>query len=155
MGREIRRVPKDWQHPKNSNGHHVPLFDSDGDPLDRIEEWFKEARLWEDGKHPDQVRYGTETRHLWEYDGGPPNPNSYMPYWPESERTHYQMYETCSEGTPISPVLESPEAVARWCADNGVSWFGRSTATYDDWLEVARGETNMAGMLVLTIPGET
>ena len=39
-----------------------------------------------------------------------------------------------SEGTPISPVLESPEALARWLADNNASAFGYQTATYEQWL---------------------
>ena len=43
---------------------------------------------------------------------------------PIEERTHYQMYETCTEGTPISPVMETPENLARWLADNGASAFG-------------------------------
>lgn len=37
-----------------------------------------------------------------------------MPQWPKHERTHVQMYEACTEGTPVSPVLESPEALRRW-----------------------------------------
>jgi len=57
-----------------------------------------------------------------------------MPEWPESERTHIQMYETCSEGTPISPVMDDPEKLAHWLADNGASAFGGMTATYEQWL---------------------
>jgi len=57
-----------------------------------------------------------------------------MPYWSEAVRTHYQMYETTSEGTPISPVMETPEALARWLADNNASAFADMGATYDQWL---------------------
>ena len=62
-----------------------------------------------------------------------------MPDWPESERTHLQMYESTSEGTPISPVMETPEQLARWLADTGASAFAGMTATYEQWLAVARG----------------
>ena len=55
-------------------------------------------------------------------------------------RTHYQMYETTSEGTPISPVMETPEALARWLADNGASAFGKMTATYAQWLNMITGD---------------
>ena len=61
-----------------------------------------------------------------------PDPADYMPEFADPQG--WCMYETTSEGTPISPVLESPEALARWLADNGASAFGSMTATYDQWL---------------------
>jgi hypothetical protein len=51
----------------------------------------------------------------------------------------YQMWEDTSEGSPISPVFETPELLARWLADNGASSFGNDTATYEQWLPVCRG----------------
>lgn len=74
-----------------------------------------------------------------EWEGEPPDPAYYRPEWPDEERTHWQMYEDTSEGTPISPVFATPEECARWCADHGVSAFGRSSADYDWWLRVAGG----------------
>ncbi len=49
------------------------------------------------------------------------------------EGTGYQMWETTSEGSPISPVFETAEALAKWLADNGASSFGDMTATYAQW----------------------
>jgi len=49
------------------------------------------------------------------------------------------MYETTSEGTPISPAFETPEALARWLTDTGASAFGKSTAPYEAWLSVCNG----------------
>jgi len=49
------------------------------------------------------------------------------------------MYETTSEGTPISPAFATPEELAQWLADNGASSFGSSTASYESWLRVAKG----------------
>jgi len=46
------------------------------------------------------------------------------------------MWETTSEGSPISPVFESPEKLARWLADTGASAFGSQTATYEEWLSM-------------------
>lgn len=69
---------------------------------------------------------------------GPPNPAEYMPEWPETEKTMIMMYETCSEGTPISPAFETPEELARWLTDNEASAFGRFTATYEQWLDTCR-----------------
>lgn len=48
----------------------------------------------------------------------------------------WQMWETTSEGSPISPVCESPEALARWLVDNKASAFGGDGATYDQWLNM-------------------
>lgn len=53
--------------------------------------------------------------------------------------THYQMYETCSEGCPISPVMETPEELAQWLVDNKASVFGHDTGSYEGWLAVAKG----------------
>ncbi len=35
-----------------------------------------------------------------------PDHRDYMPSWKPSECTHYQMYETTTEGTPISQPLK-------------------------------------------------
>lgn len=61
-----------------------------------------------------------------------------MPEWTDKERTHYQMYQTVSEGTPVSPVFATPEGLAKWLADNEID-AGRGPATYKQWLNVARG----------------
>lgn len=46
----------------------------------------------------------------------------------------WQMWETTSEGSPISPVFATPEELARWLADTGASSFGSNGASYDQWL---------------------
>lgn len=46
----------------------------------------------------------------------------------------WQMWETCSEGSPISPVMDSPEELAQWLAHNRTSAFGSRTATKEEWL---------------------
>lgn len=46
----------------------------------------------------------------------------------------WQMWETTSEGSPISPVFETPEALAHWLADTGASSFGWMTSSYEGWL---------------------
>jgi len=56
--------------------------------------------------------------------------------WQETHYPGWQMWETTSEGSPISPVLESPEQLAHWLADNKASAFGSQTATYDEWLSM-------------------
>lgn len=103
-------VPPTWEHPKRNNGKFIPLLDI---PFEEcVELWRKEG----DANEP-----------------MPKRENS-MPTWDKSECTHLQMYETCSEGTPISPVMDTPENLARWLSDNKASACGSMTATYEEWL---------------------
>lgn len=151
MGREVRRVPKDWEHPvdfehKDRYDRHYlkPLHEGYTDALN---EWIAERELWDkdseapgrwnDGEARMESKRSGESADEWH--GKRPDPSDYAPEWPESERTHYQMYETCSEGTPISPVMETPEELARWLADNEASASGDLTASYEGWLRVCNG----------------
>lgn len=139
MGREVRRVPKDWKHPKDARGRHVPLLG--GSFKADAEEWDKGNGLWQQGAHPHQRKYpDTADMAFEDWEGARPDARDYMPDWPDSERTHYQMYEDTSEGTPLSPVMGSPEELARWLVDNKASAFAGQTASYEAWLRVAKGE---------------
>jgi len=149
MGREVRRVPKDWEHPKDENGNYIPQ--SDWSYSQMMQEWEEGLGLWLKGEHPDQldVRWSTDDITWEEWHGNRPDPGRYMPDWPDEERTHYQMYEDTSEGTPISPVMESPESLARWLADNNVSAFADMTASYEAWLRIAKGGYAPGAVLVV------
>lgn len=52
----------------------------------------------------------------------------------------WQMWETTSEGSPMSAVFATAEELARWLADTGASIFGDSTAPYEHWLRIITGE---------------
>lgn len=126
MGREVRRVPADWQHPRDEHSNkYKPLF---------------EGRMYEEEVRDFMLKLATEgLQAAIEWCGSAPDANDYMPNWPADQRTHLMMYEDTSEGTPISPAFETPEELARWLADSNASSFGSSTATYEQWLSVARG----------------
>lgn len=153
MGREVRRVPANWEHPKHADdyypasraGKFIPMEEG-GPYAERAAEWDEEFAKWqagfvrsyEDGKTwvPKEERH---TGRYSEWCGIRPSPDDFMPDWPEEQRTHLMMYENTSEGTPISPAFETPEDLARWLTDNEASAFGNSTATYEQWLAVAKG----------------
>lgn len=148
MGREVRRVPADWQHPKDDRGNYIPLYA--GPFSKRVAEWDEDSRQWSLGFMRDYSNYpasafkpkegpALEYPAYEDWDTSRPVAEDYMPDWPEAERTHLMMYEDTSEGTPISPAFETPEELARWLADNNASAFGGSTATYEQWLGMARG----------------
>lgn len=137
MGREVRMVPPDWQHPEE-DGDYKPLFDG-ADFARRLAEWEEGAAKWASGEFPDYADDEDRKLSYEEWDGEEPQQCDYMPQWPAEQRTHYMMYETTSEGTPISPAFATPEELARWLADTGASAFGSSTASYEGWLRVAKG----------------
>ena len=51
----------------------------------------------------------------------------------------WQMWETTSDGSPISPVFATPEELATWLADTRASSFGPITNDYDTWLKMIVG----------------
>lgn len=151
MGREVRRVPKGWEHPKypadhceaHLRGRYIPLHDRSFATADA--DWSEGFAKWQEGY---VERYGADEKwrprtkddgpRYSEWAGNRPSPDDYMPDWPESERTLIAMYEDTTEGTPISPAFETPEELARWLTDNGASAFGSMTATYEQWLATCK-----------------
>ena len=113
MGREIRRVPPYWEHPRDERGHYRPLFDHDFDSEAR--EWKEGFLQWEAGTHEAIQRepdlFGGD--EWWEY-RSPPDRDYCRPAWKDEERTCFQVYETVSEGTPVSPVFETKEQIREW-----------------------------------------
>jgi hypothetical protein len=142
MGREVRMVPADWDHPRytadnapfsRAVGRHIPMLGGSYD--DAAAEFMEKANA-----------EGLEA--AVDYYGEPPKRDGYMPSWPDEQRTHFMMYEDTSEGTPISPAFETPEDLARWLADTGASSFAGQTASYEAWLRIANGGFAPSAVLV-------
>ena len=147
MSREVRKVPSDWSHPRRPNGSLQPMFNEDYETA--ANEWLDNCALWSSGKHPSQSgEYASDTPYYWEYDGNPPDPEYYMPKFDPEQCTYFQMYETCSEGTPISPPMKTPQLLARWLADTGASSFADMTATYDQWLDTIEAGWAVSAVMV-------
>lgn len=153
MGREVRMVPSNWEHPKSADGHFIPLL---GDSFkERVAKWDEEARQWNNGFVWDYQTRDWQSKVPLEHagtfskwNGDRPDEKDYMPDWPKAERTHYQMYEDTSEGTPISPVMETPEALARWLADNNASAFAGIGASYEQWLATIKRGWAVSAVIV-------
>lgn len=151
MGREVRRVPANWEHPKDNHGSYQPLYDEDFETV--AKDWLHDAILWSLNEHPDQHKEGLKDvtdkyAYYWQWASFPPDEDHYRPTWPEESRTHIQMYETTTEGTPISPVMKTPEELARWLADNNASAFGSNTATYEQWLDTIRAGGCVSAVMI-------
>lgn len=147
MGREIRRVPPNWDHPQKERYNSLkgeyeqgyqPLFD---EPYrEGMAEWLKNHLLWLEGKHPDQLDgSGKEYENYADWDGNPPDVKYYRPNWKEEDRTWWQIYETVSEGTPVSPPFATKEELVEYLVENGDFWDqrrrkeGRGGINCDPW----------------------
>jgi hypothetical protein len=86
-----------------------------------LTEWLAGYRLWRKGRHPDQQRdYVEKDLPYWEWNGAPPDPKCYRPKWESAE--WYQMYETVSEGTPVTPPFATKEELVNYLVEHGDFW---------------------------------
>lgn len=130
MGREIRRVIPNWEHPKYTNddapysnrvGQYRPLFDEDYETA--IAEWIDNHQKWLLGEHEDQKNgQNSEYKYYAQWNGNAPEVEQYRPKWPEGSATWYQVYETVSEGTPVTPPFQTQDELIDYLVTNGDFW---------------------------------
>lgn len=138
MGREIRRVAPNWEHPVKDvrdygNGVWVKRFKPlhDNSYEEAIEKWVQNYLLWRKGEHPEQSKgnKGTQLSAFLDWFGNAPQQEDYRPLWKPEEMTWYQVYETVSEGTPVSPPCATKEELVEYLVRHGDNW------TKDDTVE--------------------
>jgi hypothetical protein len=123
MGREVKMVPPNWEHPKLNvfrpfpnmryESEYVPMYDRS---LEKAWlDWQAEYAKWVDVGHDEVIAEMAESGRAGEYPksepyrsfckwhGPPPNPHRYRPEWRDEDRTWYQVWSTVSEGTPVTP----------------------------------------------------
>lgn len=155
MGVQLYRVPAGWQHPTDDDfagrerivAYGPPRY-AKWRPQFMDESWDAAMRSWwwERVVRGVQRAFGYWPSVLglidppfavrWRFKDKAPKYWNYRPRWRERTRTHYQLYETVSEGTPISPVCSSIEQLADWCAvqTGKPVWVGTEGMTRDEWL---------------------
>jgi hypothetical protein len=125
MGREIRRVPANWQHPIVKDGYgrdrRQPMFDETFDK--RFAEWLANFDRIRAGNLDDIERecYPRGLADWLQDEGAPPDPAYYRP-WSDGDATWYQVWETVSEGTPVSPAFATEDELVDYLAKNGDEW---------------------------------
>jgi hypothetical protein len=117
MGREIRMVPPNWQHPRNDDGSFIAMLDQDMESA--LDAWIEEYDLWKKGEHPDQPQ--PDCQYLWDWNGGPPNSDWHRPEFTEKP-TWFQVYETVSEGTPVTPPFATKDELIDHLVKYGDAW---------------------------------
>lgn len=127
MGREIRRVPVNWEHPKRerwdafhnrSVSSFQPLYDRSF--KDACDQWIADFKAFM-SENPSGVKtWGENNKNesvFWEWETTPPDREWYRPEWSSEDTTAYQIYENVSEGTPVSPVFQTQEEMKTWLMD--------------------------------------
>lgn len=131
MSREIRRVPKDWEHPRDDKGNYIPLNDEDYETA--AKEWLADFLAFLNGTHKDQELIAMGCRYYWEWDT-PPDANTYRErQWTAEEAACFQIYEDVSEGTPISPIFETMDELKVWLKEQGYSNAAVEGFAEDGW----------------------
>jgi len=151
MGREVRMVPPDWQPPTyfgkdwRTNMPDLRFRSLLAGGFDAaLGDWKENKAAWDRGEVRDWTTGGWKPKvgdegTFEEWHGGEPKRENYMPDFAPGTATHLMMFETTSEGSPISPAFATPEELARWLADNNASAFAGEGATYEEWLRVCQG----------------
>lgn len=132
MGREIRRVPKGWEHPRHTEGRLAGEYRAmyDGNYTDVAEKWLSDSALWQEGNHPTQLdwlaKHGEPypfAKYFSEYSNTPDEEyyRTGKQCFSAEDATCYQIYQTVSEGTPTSPVFETKEEMRDWLIGQGHS----------------------------------
>lgn len=130
MGREIRKVPPNWEHPKytadtakysNHIGSYMPMFDERFDA--KFSGWLADFDRVRGGDLTDIERecYPLGLANWLQDEGMPPDPAYYRPYTDE-EATWFQVYETVSEGSPVTPPFATKAELVDYLAANGDFW---------------------------------
>ncbi len=151
MGRQLRMVAKNWKHPKDKNGNYIPLLD--GNFKEILANYKEGEERWISGfrksyTYPDFQWVKKEDKYkemsYAEWDSGRPVKKDYMPQWTEKEKTHIQLYENTTEGTPISPVFKASEIekLAEYAAENCTT-FADYKASKKEWLKMINSDLIM------------
>lgn len=113
MGRELRRVPMDFDWPMNKvwPGYLIDICRTVKEDCDLCKQFCKLAGL------------NKKNDHCLDLTIHPPKGEG------------YQLWETTSEGSPVSPVFETMEELADWC-ENNATLFGTIKTTKEKWLRM-------------------
>ena len=119
MGRELRIVPPNWEHPKDTRDNYKPLEEN----YDEVaSEWLKNCIAYSKGEYEHQKKYDTsECKYYWEYAGPPPEKDMYVSY-KKTDCSWFQLYENVSEGSPITPPFETKDELIQFLITHGDFW---------------------------------
>ena len=131
MGRELRRVPMDFEYPFNKVWY--------GFFIDGITTCISAGK----SNYCEQCRKMAEIKGIPITSYGCPDYDAYLEE-PKKKLKEllapptgegYQLWETTSEGSPVSPVFQTMDELCEWCADNATT-FASFKASKEEWREM-------------------
>ena len=134
MGREIRKVPSNWDHPitEDSYGRKrlQPMFDDTYATASA--NWLNDFdRIRSGGAKGYEIECYPLGVTEWASENTAPDPQYYRP-WADEDATWFQVWETVSEGTPVSPPFATEDELVNYLAENGDFW-DQDRCTKPDW----------------------
>lgn len=124
-------VPPNWESPTKARPTWIPgrglEMQEQVQPMhnqsfeDAAAEWRDGLRKWEEKGRAEFMAEHKKSLEYWEYEGAPPDRKYYRPWKPE-EATWFQVWETVSEGTPVTPAFETREGLVDYLVANGDFW---------------------------------
>lgn len=126
MGREIKRVPMDFDYPlcRVWYGYQITFCHEEyGEGCERCREFARVMGIPMDEYFPDMPC--PDWKKHFKID--PPTGEG------------FQLWETTSEGSPVSPVFRTAEELAEWCAENATV-FADDKASAEDWMKMIQAQ---------------
>lgn len=119
-----------------------PMFDKSY--VNAAEDWLSEfdglRADWETSSEREWYEHGL---CHWASENSAPDPAYYRP-WSDADATWFQLWETVSEGTPVSPPFETQEDLIKYLAENGDFWDQRRCKERD-WETLWGGVAGVSG----------
>lgn len=127
MGREIRKVPPNWKHEqRNRYGHFQPMFDKTFEQA--CAEWDAAEAVWIEGSSEEAQKFKSKYPCYADWNGERPDDPSYYRPWKDEEATWFQVWETVSEGSPVTPAFATKEELIEYLVTNGDDYQGKQWA---------------------------
>lgn len=142
MGKQVKRVPVNFDWPKNKQwwGYELPevMCQSCGG-IGSIVQLLTPALLLKG-----EIRQVENRERCPTCDGrGRIRPIIEIP-----TGTGYQLWDTAFGWRPLSPVFRSPEKLASWLAEENVHAFGIFTLSYEQWLDFLQEKRESLSALI-------
>jgi hypothetical protein len=85
-----------------------------------------------DKKKGNLSEYFSDIKYYWEY-GSPPDEEYFLPYDPQllDDTAWYQVYQTVSEGTPVTPPFATQDELINYLVEHGDFWWQKEHHPYD------------------------
>lgn len=130
MGRELKRVPLDFDYPLHKVWYGYFM------------NYISTCHSKEE-EHCEQCKRMAEIKGIEFTDNGCPDYDKYFGEVKEKLKElcevpkgeGYQLWETTSEGSPISPVFVTLEELCEWCEDNATT-FADFKASKEEWMQM-------------------